>query len=266
MVRMANKNFVIRNQNQDGTWDVLYPRTSAQQVVTSDEHQFISAAKIAEFEAKASKDVATTDANGLMSKEDKAILDGLAQGLTGNLNDAKAYTDQEIAKLVDGAPEAVNTLAELATALQEHEDEYDALLAVVGDKATKTELTEGLALKADLTHVDGQLALKADQTAVDSALALKVEKSYVDDQLALKANAQETTDALAAKASKLEVTEGLALKADLTFVNEQLALKADKTQVALDIAAAVAGTTQVIIGESQPLTAKPGDFWYEIVS
>ena len=249
---MANKNFVIRNQNTDGTWDVLYPRTSAQQVVTTDDQQFISAAKIAEFEAKAGTAVATTEANGLMSKEDKVIVDGVTQGLADNLTAAKTYTDEEIAKLVDAAPDAVNTLGELATALKAHEDEYDALLEVVGGKATKQELTDGLALKADAQALTDGLAAKADLT-------------YVNEQLALKANAQETTEALAAKASTLQLTEGLATKADAQATTEALALKADKTQVATDIATAIAGTTQVVVGTTQPTDAKPGDFWYEIV-
>lgn len=52
----------------------------------------------------------------------------------------KAYVDTKIANLVDSAPEALNTLSELATALETHEDAYDALLETVGNKANKDDL------------------------------------------------------------------------------------------------------------------------------
>ena len=50
------------------------------------------------------------------------------------------YVDNKVADLVNSAPEALNTLGELAAALENHEDAYDALLETVGSKATKAEL------------------------------------------------------------------------------------------------------------------------------
>lgn len=76
-----------------------------------------------------------------------------ASGSAANaLTSAKAYTDTAVANLVDSAPEALNTLGELATALSEHEDAYDALLETVGGKVNKengkglstNDLTDGL--------------------------------------------------------------------------------------------------------------------------
>lgn len=56
----------------------------------------------------------------------------------------KNYVDTtvktEITKLVDSAPEALDTLGELAEALNNHEDAYDALLETVGNKVDKSEL------------------------------------------------------------------------------------------------------------------------------
>ena len=54
----------------------------------------------------------------------------------------ETYVNNKVADLVNSAPEALNTLGELATALENHEDAYDALLETVGGKATKTELEE----------------------------------------------------------------------------------------------------------------------------
>lgn len=54
------------------------------------------------------------------------------------------YVDTKIANLVNSAPEALDTLGELATALQEHEDAYDALLETIGNKVAKTDVEDFL--------------------------------------------------------------------------------------------------------------------------
>ena len=61
----------------------------------------------------------------------------------------ETYVDNKVADLVNSAPEALNTLGELAVALENHEDAYDALLETVGGKATKTELED---MKAELSE------------------------------------------------------------------------------------------------------------------
>ena len=61
----------------------------------------------------------------------------------------ETYVDTKVADLVNSAPEALNTLGELATALDVHEDVYDTLLETVGGKATKTELED---MKSELSE------------------------------------------------------------------------------------------------------------------
>lgn len=61
----------------------------------------------------------------------------------------ETYVDNKVADLVNSAPEALNTLGELATALDVHEDAYDALLETVGSKATHTDLEN---LKEELSE------------------------------------------------------------------------------------------------------------------
>ena len=69
----------------------------------------------------------------------KSVLDGITSQKVTNwdnsLGNAKSYTDQKIADLIGGAPEALDTLKELGDALTQHENEYNALLGVVGKKA-----------------------------------------------------------------------------------------------------------------------------------
>ena len=56
------------------------------------------------------------------------------------LADAKAHADKAVSDLVDNAPEALNTLKELADALTENENAYDSLLEVVGTKANSADV------------------------------------------------------------------------------------------------------------------------------
>jgi hypothetical protein len=50
------------------------------------------------------------------------------------LQEAKSYTDTAIANLVDSAPETLNTLNELAVAIQENEDVVEILNQSIGSK------------------------------------------------------------------------------------------------------------------------------------
>lgn len=53
---------------------------------------------------------------------------------------AKSYADEAIAHLVGSAPETLDTLEEVAKAIQDNETVVDALNAAIGSKADKTEL------------------------------------------------------------------------------------------------------------------------------
>lgn len=160
---------------------------------------------------KASKDIATTTSNGLMSFEDKVKLDNVEENAnnyihptshpatmivedsthkfvtnakisewdsketttgaqtkaTQALNSAKSYTDTKVADLIDSAPEAMNTLNELATAIQNNENSYDGLLQVVGEKATKIDLNSKID-KSEKGVAGGVATLNSEGKVVDS--------------------------------------------------------------------------------------------------
>ena len=59
--------------------------------------------------------------------------------ITDVLTQAKGYTDTKISELVNGAPEAMDTLAELAAAIAENSDLMDALNAAIGNKVDKAD-------------------------------------------------------------------------------------------------------------------------------
>lgn len=56
---------------------------------------------------------------------------------TAKLTEAKAYTDQEITALVNGAPELLDTIGELAEAITENEEILTAVNSAIGKKSDK---------------------------------------------------------------------------------------------------------------------------------
>ncbi|KVN31721.1 hypothetical protein WT11_01100 [Burkholderia stagnalis] len=112
---------------------------------------------------------------------------------------AKAYTDDRINALIDGAPDSMNTLKELADALAD-------------DSNFAATTTNKLAKKADTTDVDAKDAeiLAQAKAYTDNAPAAAVQKPYVDsgDAKAL-ASAKSYADAVASgvlKPSSIEST------------------------------------------------------------
>ena len=87
-------------------------------------------------EGKAYTDEEIVKVNATISDLDTAYKASDAQVL----EDARAHADKAVADLVNGAPEALDTLKELADALTSHESAYDSLLEVVGKKANSEDV------------------------------------------------------------------------------------------------------------------------------
>lgn len=85
----------------------------------------------------------------------------------------KEYVDTSVANLVNSAPEALNTLGELATALQNHEDEYDALLETVGSKAEGPKSSTNNAI-ARFDGTDGKKIQNSTDATLDDTGNLSV--------------------------------------------------------------------------------------------
>ena len=136
----------------------------------------------------------------------------------------ETYVGQKVAELVNSAPETLNTLGELATALENHEDEYDALLEVVGNKATKAELEN---LKDELS-----------ESIISETNEWKVVDNNGNIILNVDATGVHTTNV---------TLNGESVEDMIADVDTELDKKADKTQVATDITNAIAQKTQVQI-------------------
>ena len=112
--------------------------------------------------------VAGYDAKEAKVREDFAAAD--AQVLT----DAKAYADQEITKLVDSAPEAMNTLNELAKAINDNKDVYDGYVEQHAQAMAS--------MKKEL-----QDEIDSDVLVVSNALAAEVKRAGEAEQANKKA-------------------------------------------------------------------------------
>ena len=127
-----------------------------------------------------------------------------AAGDAQALQDAKNYADEKIAALVDSAPDAMNTLNELANAINDHQDVYDAYVAEVsGELAKKVDKVEGKSLIDDteiarLKNVDNY-----DDTEVRGLISTLEGKH---DQAVADINAE--------VANKVDKEEGKSLIAD----------------------------------------------------
>lgn len=73
------------------------------------------------------------------------------------LKDAKEFTNQKIADLIDGAPDTLDTLKEIADALQQNEGVVGSIVNTLATKASKEEVAQ----KADRSYVDDELSKEA---------------------------------------------------------------------------------------------------------
>ena len=93
-------------------------------------------------------------------------------------SNAKSYADTKIAALVDSAPDAMNTLNELASAISDHQDVYDAYV---------TEMTTKLAGKSDTGHTHNYAGSSSAGGAATSA-------NKVNKNIVVKLNGGNTED------------------------------------------------------------------------
>lgn len=84
-----------------------------------------------------------------------------------DLSTIETLVDNKISQLVNLAPASLDTLGEIATALQENDGEIATILNTLATKASVSEL----ALKADKTYVDNQLSGKVDVASFNAAIS-----------------------------------------------------------------------------------------------
>ena len=167
--------------------------------------ELLTQALSANAESKAARDAAAGSATEAASHADRAEQATDVAGLRNEVT-------QQIADLVDGAPEDLDTIREVAEYAQSNRDITDQLNAAIGDKANKSH-----------THTQAQI------TGLSSALNGKANASHthttsqvtgLDAVLSGKANASHTHTT--SQVSGLDTA--LNGKADKTYVNSRPAL------------------------------------------
>jgi hypothetical protein len=105
-----------------------------------------------------------TQLNTRVTTAETTLLEAIGASLTAS-ND---YTDTQIASLIDSAPETLNTLNELATALTANDGDIDSILATLATKASADHVHS----IDDLTNVSLDSASLNDVIYFDSADSL----------------------------------------------------------------------------------------------
>lgn len=118
------------------------------------------------------------------------------------LNTAKSYTDTSVANLINSAPTTLDTLGEIAAAMNENAEVVDALEASIGTKANASDLTSHTGNKSNPHGVTlSQLGVSATAT----------ELNYVDgvtSNIQTQLNAKAATSAIPTKTSQLTNDSG----------------------------------------------------------
>ena len=148
------------------------------------------------------------------------------------LTDANSYTDDEIAALVDSAPAMLDTLGELATALQENPDIISDLQDIAAGKQGTLTTGNGIVIDNDLIYIPTSIGsgvsitpstVEIDRAVVDTwydasgaaATAEQNAKDYADDL---------DTDDVAEGAANLYFTNQRAIDAVGGTIGDQIDL------------------------------------------
>lgn len=210
---MATRKAKYRVKNAQGEYDVIYLETSADQVKTSQEQQFIS-----QTEKTAYADKFTKAEVNAMFQEANAEAEGLASQIAQVSGDLTAEIAR--AKKAEGD---LQTDVNVRATKTELKNEIDAVKALIGDGETNL---------GDLESRVGAVETKSTANASEIARVdgkISTEISKVNAEVAKKANSADVN----ATTTRLE--ESIATKASTATMNTELAKKADKTQVATDI-------------------------------
>ena len=183
---------------------------------------------------------------------------------TKALEDAKKYADGKITALVDSAPEAMNTLNELATSIKANQDVYEGWVEQHNDAMAKMkedlqkEIDDDVAAEAGLREqADNALGARIDgidaaYKAADTALDGKITKEAQDRADAVKVVADELDKQKDAKqdgtlanliAANAQAIAGEASRADAEEKAIKNALEAAIAQEVKDRNAAIAVET-----------------------
>ena len=179
-----------------------------------------------------------------VTNKDFKLLSNLVNIINGDSN-TKGSFRKTIKDLIGGAPEAYDTLKEIADKLKNNDDLYTAISNTIATKATTValneEITRAKAAEASITSdVNAKLSKKANSTALNDYVLTTVLNEQVNtlnaaiDAKQPKGNYLTEHQSLEEYAKKSEIAEQIAAKADVTALT---ALEAKYTETNTQIEA-----------------------------
>lgn len=181
------------------------------------------------------------------------------QGIPGDVTQLRGEITAGIAAVVDGAPEDLNTLKEIAAYAEANREITDQLNAAIGGKADKvhthtqaqvTGLDTALSGKANATHTH----TTSQVTGLDAALSDKAAKTHTHSQSQVTG----LSTALSGKADKTHrhSTEDIDVSSSLTL-----------KEVLTEVTHLIGSSRAWFSGKGAPpeeiYMARPGDFWLD---
>ena len=179
-----------------------------------------------------------------VTNKDFKLLSNLVNIINGDSN-TKGSFRKTIKDLIGGAPEAYDTLKEIADKLKNNDNLYTAISNTIATKATTValneEITRAKAAEASITSdVNAKLSKKANSTALNDYVLTTVLNEQVNtlnaaiDAKQPKGNYLTEHQSLEEYAKKSEIAEQIAAKADVTALT---ALEAKHTETNTQIEA-----------------------------
>ncbi len=161
-----------------------------------------------------------------VTSKDFKLLSNLVNIINGDSN-TKGSFRKTIKDLIGGAPEAYDTLKEIADKLKDNDNLYTAISNTIATKATTValneEITRAKTAEASITSdVNDKLTRKADTTALNDYVLTTALNKQIDtlnatiDTKQPKGNYLTEHQSLEEYAKKSEIAEQIAAKADAT--------------------------------------------------
>lgn len=124
----------------------------------------------------------------------KSALDSITSEKIINWDGANAYTDEKIAKLINGAPTTLDTLGEIAAAMKNNEDVVSALNDAIGTKANASDLSSHTGNKSNPHNVTkSQVGLGNVENKSSATIRSEITKQNVTNALGYTPPTQDTT-------------------------------------------------------------------------
>lgn len=162
--------------------------------------------------------------------KDKPVSDAQKQEIYYSFCQSNAYTDDKIAELINGAPETMDTLKEVADAIAEHKDVETALNEAIGKKANQTEMdahTENDVIhttvteKSDWNDASSKKHSHSNKSVLDGITSTLITAwNKVADKLDKTGDASNVTNTITAAANRTNLITGEKLSVSLGKISK----------------------------------------------